>query len=84
MEEYSLEDADLSTDFDLLRKMAEVSGGNFYEKDQIENLPDDLELVERHQERTREIQLWNHPILLILVIGCLSAEWAIRKRAQLL
>ncbi|MCK4385474.1 MAG: hypothetical protein KAW52_04340 [candidate division Zixibacteria bacterium] len=84
VEEYSLEDADLSTDFDLLKKMAEVSGGKFYEKDQIGNLVTDLELAEKQEERTKEIQLWNHPILLILFIGCLSAEWAIRKRAQLL
>ena len=84
VEEYSLEDADLSTDFDLLKKMAEVSGGKFYEKDRIGNLVDDLDLVEKQEERTKEIQLWNHPILLILFIGCLSAEWAIRKRAQLL
>jgi hypothetical protein len=84
VEEYSLEDADLNTDFDLLKKMAEVSGGKFYEKDQIENLVTDLELAERQEERTKQIQLWNHPILLILFIGCLSAEWAIRKRAQLL
>ena len=84
MEEYSLEDADLNTDFDLLKRMAEVSGGRFYGKDQVGNLIGDLELVEKHQERTREIQLWNHPVLLILFIGCLSAEWAIRKRAQLL
>ncbi len=84
VEEYSLEDADLSTDFDLLKMMAEVSGGKFYEKDQIGNLVTDLELSEKQEERTKEIQLWNHPILLILFIGCLSVEWAIRKRAQLL
>jgi hypothetical protein len=84
VEEYSLEDADLNTDFDLLKRMAEASGGKFYEKDQIGNLVTDLELVEKQEERTKEIQLWNHPILLILFIGCLSAEWAIRKRAQLL
>jgi hypothetical protein len=84
VEEYSLEDANLTTDFDLLKKMAEVSGGKFYEKDQIKNLVNDLELTEKKEERTKEIQLWNHPILLILMIGCLSAEWAIRKRSQLL
>jgi hypothetical protein len=84
VEEYSLEDAELGTDFDLLRKMSEVSGGKFYEKDQIGNLVTDLELPEKQEERTKEIQLWNHPILLILFIGCMSAEWAIRKRAQLL
>jgi hypothetical protein len=84
VEEYSLEDADLSTNFDLLKRMAEVSGGKFYEKDQIGNLAADLELSEKQQERTKEIQLWNHPFLLILFIGCLSVEWTIRKRAQLL
>jgi hypothetical protein len=84
VEEYSLEDANLTTDFDLLKKMAEVSGGKFYEKDQIGNLANDLEFTEKKEERTKEIQLWNHPILLILMVGCLSAEWAIRKRAQLL
>ena len=84
VEEYSLEDANLTTDFDLLKKMAEVSGGKFYERDQIGNLVNDLEFTEKREEKTKEIQLWNHPILLILFIGCLSAEWAIRKRAQLL
>jgi hypothetical protein len=84
VEEYSLEDADLKTDFDLLKKMAEVSGGKFYEKDQIGNLVNDLDLSGKEEERTKEIQLWNYPLLLILMVGCLSAEWAIRKRAQLL
>ena len=84
VEEYSLEDADLKTDFDLLKKMAEVSGGKFYEKDQIGNLVSDLELVDKEEERTKEIQLWNFPLLLILLVGCLSVEWAIRKRSQLL
>lgn len=84
VEEFSLEDANLTTDFDLLKKMTEVSGGKFYEKGQLGNLVNDLELKEKTQERTKEIQLWNHPILLILLVGCLSVEWAIRKRAQLL
>jgi hypothetical protein len=84
VEEYSLEDADLKTDFDLLKKMAEVSGGKFYEKDQIGNLANDLELSGKEEERTKEIQLWNYPLLLILMVGCLSVEWAIRKRSQLL
>lgn len=84
VEEYSLEDSDLETDFDLLKKMAEVSGGKFYEKDQIGNLANDLDLSAKEEERTREIQLWNYPLLLILMVGCLSIEWAIRKRAQLL
>jgi len=84
VEEYSLEDSDLKTDFDILKRIAEVSGGKYYEKEQIENLPDDLKLVEKEEHKKKEIQLWNHPLLLVIFVLCLSIEWAIRKRSQLL
>ncbi len=84
VEEYSVEDSDLKTNFDLLKRIAEVSGGRYYEKDQIENLVGDLKLVEKEEQKKKEIQLWNHPLLLVIFILCLSIEWAIRKRSQLL
>ena len=84
VEEYSVEDSDLKTDFDLLRRIAEVSGGKYYEKEQIENLASDLNLIEKEEQKKREIQLWNHPLLLAIFVLCLSFEWAIRKRSQLL
>jgi hypothetical protein len=84
VEEYSVEDSDLKTNFDLLRRMAEVSGGKYYEKGEIENLANDMGLVEKEEQMTREIQLWNHPLLLAVFVLCLSIEWAIRKRSQLL
>jgi len=84
VEEYSVEDSDLKTDFDLLKKIAEVSGGKYYEKEQIENLMGDLKLLEKEEQKKKEIQLWNHPILLVIFVLCLSIEWAIRKRSQLL
>jgi len=84
VEEYSVEDSDLKTDFDLLKRIAEVSGGEYYQKEQIENLTGDLNLVEKEKQRTKEIQLWNHPLLLAIFVLCLSIEWAVRKRSQLL
>jgi hypothetical protein len=84
VEEYSVEDSDLKTNFDLLKRVAEVSGGKYYEKEQIENLADDLSLTEKEEQRTKEISLWNHPLLLAIFVLCLSIEWAIRKRSQLL
>jgi hypothetical protein len=84
VEEYSLEDSDLKTDFDLLRRMAEASGGRYYEKEQIGNLTDDLALTEKEEQKTKEISLWNHPLLLGIFVLCLSIEWVIRKRSQLL
>ena len=84
VEAYTLEDSDLKTNFDLLKRMAEVSGGKYYDKAQIADLSTDLKLTEREEEKTKEIQLWNSPLLLAIFVLCLSVEWAIRKRSQLL
>lgn len=84
VETYTLEDSDLKTDFDLLKKIAEVSGGKYYEKEQMGNLVNDLKLVEKEEQKTKEIQLWNSPLLLSIFVLCLSVEWVIRKRSQLL
>jgi uncharacterized membrane protein len=84
VESYTLEDSDLKTNFDLLKRMAEVSGGKYYDKNQIGNLTNDLKLTEREEQKTKEIQLWNSPLLLAIFVLCLSVEWAIRKRSQLL
>jgi hypothetical protein len=84
VEEFSMEDSDLKTNFDLLKRIADLSGGRYYEQAQIKNLAQDLHLTEKEEQKTREIQLWNHPLLLALFVLCLSIEWAIRKRSQLL
>jgi hypothetical protein len=84
VEEYQLEDADLKTDFDLLRRIAEASGGKYYEQEEIGNLSNDIGLLEREKQSTKEISLWSHPLLLAIFVLCLSIEWAIRKRSQLL
>lgn len=84
VEQYSLENSDLKTDFDLLRRIAETSGGKYYQKEEIGNLAQDLKFTEREERKEKEIQLWNSPLLLAIFVLCLSIEWAIRKRSQLL
>jgi len=84
VEQYSMEDSDLKTDFDLLKRMAEVSGGKYYQKEDIGNLSRDLNVSQKEEVRQREIRLWNSPLLLAIFVLCLSIEWAIRKRSQLL
>jgi hypothetical protein len=84
VEQYSMEDSDLKTDFDLLKRMAEVSGGKYYQKEDIGNLSRDLNVSQKEEVRQREIRLWNSPLLLAIFVLCLSVEWAIRKRSQLL
>jgi hypothetical protein len=84
VEQYSVEDSDLKTDFDLLRRMAEASGGKYYQKEDIGNLSRDLNVSQKEEVRQREIRLWNSPLLLVIFVLCLSIEWAVRKRSQLL
>jgi hypothetical protein len=64
--------------------MAEVSGGKYYQKEDIGNLSRDLNVSQKEEVRQREIRLWNSPLLLVIFVLCLSIEWAVRKRSQLL
>ncbi len=84
VEQYTVEDSDLKTDFELLERIAEASGGKYYQQEEIGNLLEDLSLAEKEEQKKSEIQLWNHPLLLAIFVLCLSVEWAIRKRSQLL
>jgi hypothetical protein len=84
VEQYSLENSDLKTDFDLLKRIAESSGGKYYQTEELGNLAQDLKFTEREERKKKEIQLWNSPLLLAIFVLCLSIEWAIRKRSQLL
>ncbi len=84
VEQYTVEDSDLKTDFELLERIAEASGGKYYQQEEIGNLLEDLSLAEKEEQKKSEIQLWNHPFLLAIFVLCLSVEWAIRKRLQLL
>lgn len=72
----------LTADFDLLRRLAENTGGKFYQATDVEELKSDLQKTEAtsviHTEETYDsiINLkWVFWLLLILV----TAEWGLRK-----
>lgn len=84
VEEFSLEDLDLNPDKELLRKMARLANGRYYDPDEFSLFLDAIELEEKRTERTNKIELWSSPLLLILFILFFSVEWYIRRRSQLL
>lgn len=84
VEEFSLEDLDLNPDKELLRKMARLANGRYYDPDEVSLFVEAIELEERRTERTKKIELWSSPLLLILFILFFSVEWYIRRRSQLL
>ena len=83
VDEFSLEDQSLTMNKKLLTQIAEVSGGKYYNPEELESFSKDLKLEKKILEKKRTIQLWNHPLLLIFFILFISLEWFIRKKNQL-
>jgi len=72
----------------LLEQLAEQSGGKFYTLDHSDSLWNDItlhaDLIPVEKVRRREIELWNWPVLGVLLVLLLAVEWFIRKRWALL
>jgi hypothetical protein len=77
---FEAELADVTADEYGLRHLAETSGGQFYRLDQVDLLPKGLADIRDDVSHPIEIPLWDGPYLFVLVLGCLAAEWGIRKR----
>jgi hypothetical protein len=71
-------------DWTSLAQAANNSGGVFASYKNIQPLLDGLDMEAVEVEETNEIRLWDHVILLIIIIVTLIMEWFIRKRRQLL
>ena len=69
----------------LLSELAARSGGRFFEIDEYADIPGALP---RRQETVivpgRPVELWDTDRLLLVLVGLLGAEWAVRKRFWLL
>jgi len=81
----SVEKKELSADRDLMRKVAEASGGGVIQAQEVARLPE----VVRRWEAARQIShrqqpFWDRWWLLTLILGLLGAEWWLRRREGLL
>jgi hypothetical protein len=59
------------------------TGGEFFTLEQVGRLPERLAAAGDARSRYAELPLWDSPYLFALVVGCLGAEWALRKRVGL-
>jgi uncharacterized membrane protein len=62
-----------------LRRIADETGGRYYAAGDIVTLADDLRYTGRGVTTVEEHDLWNMPIVLMLIVGLLSAEWGYRR-----
>jgi len=82
--------ADLNAEFfgaemrrPLLQRIADETGGKFYTPETMKTLPEDIALTKRGVTVINQMDLWDMPIVLVLLIGLLSVEWAYRRRRGL-
>jgi uncharacterized membrane protein len=66
-----------------LRRIAEETGGRFYTPASMSALPEDVSYSGRGITTVEERDLWHMPVVLMLLLGLMCAEWAYRRRVGL-
>ena len=63
----------------LLTRLAEDTGGRLYTPATINELPDDIQYVGGGVTVIEERDLWDMPVLLVLLVGLVLGEWGYRR-----
>ena len=84
VENFNLEHLQTKIDENFLKQLALKTGGQFINDSTLKSLDTLLKFPARTSMESREWQLWNKLILLILAILLLSFEWFLRKRSGML
>jgi hypothetical protein len=78
-ETVTLELSDLSANRDLLAQFADVSGGQLFYPDEVGRIPDLFRNPQSSTRIRREIELWDHWLVILLFFALLTSEWVVRK-----
>jgi uncharacterized membrane protein len=62
-----------------LRRISDETGGRFYDPSDTSTLAEDLRYTGRGVTTVEEHELWHMPIVLLLLVGLLCAEWGYRR-----
>ncbi len=66
-----------------MQRIAGDTGGRFYTPESVAALPEDLRYTGRGVTTIEERELWHMPIVLILLVTLVSAEWGYRRAVGL-
>jgi hypothetical protein len=84
VEPFNVELLDPRARFDLLRQVAQVSGGGFAPAAHADTLLSKLKFEPRVVVTRREVPLWRKGLLIWAIIALLAIEWTVRKRSGML
>ena len=68
----------------LLERIAEQTGGRSYTAATVDELPEDLQYSGTGVTMVEERDLWDMPILFLILIVLIGSEWAFRRRRGLI
>ncbi len=68
---------------DLMEKIAQVGGGNYYTPENADLLVKDLNNKRKVHTVTYKLDIWNIPIVFFLLFFCFGLEWLLRRRTGL-
>ena len=66
-----------------LTRIAEETGGRFYTPATVDRLAEDLRHTEGGTTVLEHMDLWDMPVVFLLLLGLISGEWLYRRRRQL-
>ena len=70
---------DAGMDAGLLRRIAAESGGSYFDLSEVDGLKESVEFTPNAYSREVQIDLWDKPWLLALLISLLCIDWASRR-----
>lgn len=63
----------------LLKRLAEETGGRFYTPETVASLPKDIVFTEGGTTELEQMDLWDMPVIFLVLIGLVGTEWGYRK-----
>jgi len=84
VEPFNVELLDPRARFDVLRQVAQVSGGGFAPVAHADTLLSRLKFEPRVVVTRHEVSLWRQGLLIVIIIALLAIEWTVRKRSGML
>ncbi len=82
--QYSIEFEDTRMERSSLLELAQASGGEYFDLKDASSLPSHIPFAQKEIQVSKETEVWDSPLLLVLIVIVLAAEWTIRKRNRML
>jgi hypothetical protein len=75
----TIELSELNSNRELLKSIAEASGGRVFEPNETADLASEFLDAEQTTQSREETNIWDHWSMMLLFFGLMTAEWVIRK-----